>query len=222
MPVRRLVVVCAGMPRSGSTWLYNVVRHLQAAAGEPAYGAWIDDYDAADTSAVHIVKVHSFRPDLATGANVVLTSRRDLRDIAASLLGRNWATPANLIEKLAKMVDDHRRWLERSSFEVIYERMIAAREAEIAMLAEALGLRADRAAVGEVHRQVAGLSHRGDGLYHPDNLLHRNHILDGRSGYHREVVAAELVDQIDARFGPWLVRYGYTPAARADASTPDA
>ena len=152
----------------------------------------------------------------------MLTSRRDLRDIAASLLGRNWANPANLIEKLAKMVDDHRRWLVRSSFEVVYERMIAAREAEIAMLAEALGLPADRATVGEVHRQVEGLAHRGDGLYHPDNLLHRNHILDGRSGYHREVVAAELVDQIDARFGTWLVRYGYTPADRADASPPDA
>ena len=136
---RPSIVVCAGMPRSASTWLYNTLRYLLGAGGEPAYGAWIDDYDADHPSVVHVVKVHRFTPDLAATGDVVLTTRRDLRDIAASLSRRNWATADNLMVKLGKMVSDHQHCLPYSAYEVAYERMMPAKALEIARLADVLG-----------------------------------------------------------------------------------
>ena len=82
-----MIYVCAGMYRSGSTWLHNAVRLILARAGAPGLAAgWIANKDFLLTHETSVVKVHAFEEDLAgrEGA-IVLTSHRDLRDIMASL-----------------------------------------------------------------------------------------------------------------------------------------
>jgi len=53
-------VLCAGIPRSGSTWLYNAARLLLAHAAGPArvYGAWVEQYDPSHPEPWHVVKAH--------------------------------------------------------------------------------------------------------------------------------------------------------------------
>ena len=95
-----MLVLCNGMPRSGSTLQYNVVRCLaeaagrgeghgfnsihaghEAAPGEAALHAWSQDGD------LHVVKMHEVVPrlaDLLTDGSVrVCYIYRDLRDVAA-------------------------------------------------------------------------------------------------------------------------------------------
>ena len=78
------LILCAGIPRSGSTWLYNAARMLAshpARGDHPVYGAWIEHYDPSNPARVHVVKVHEPDEKLAWRASAVLTSRRDLRTL---------------------------------------------------------------------------------------------------------------------------------------------
>jgi hypothetical protein len=79
-------IICAGGYRSGSTWQYNVVREIFEASNiEYICG------DAAqikfDGSFNEIIKSHNYRPNFLEDA-IVLTTNRDIRDIAASAVRR--------------------------------------------------------------------------------------------------------------------------------------
>ena len=72
-------IVTAGMKRSGSTWLFNVVRMLaeRQYGKRNVYSAWYGDYDRADKREVHIVKVHGFDRSLVEAGTLVFTSARE-------------------------------------------------------------------------------------------------------------------------------------------------
>lgn len=63
------IIVIAGIKRSGSTWMFNVVRLM---------------CDLMEWE-VTIIKEHNWKPDLAKTANHVFTSRRIKKDIKKSL-----------------------------------------------------------------------------------------------------------------------------------------
>jgi hypothetical protein len=89
-----MIVVCLGMPRSGSTWAFNVVREMiEAASGE------VSAFEASNLSALDsirlgparsiVIRCHTLngsmlRLMLAANAKFVLTTR-DPRDCVASL-----------------------------------------------------------------------------------------------------------------------------------------
>lgn len=76
---RRIII--AGIYRSGSTWLFNVVRLIFPRC----YSCFESDYDPENDKPVHVIKAHKFRPDLIDHNTVVLTSWRDLEDIKKSM-----------------------------------------------------------------------------------------------------------------------------------------
>ena len=50
------LILSAGIPRSGSTWLYNAARLLLSAGGQDSLeAAWIEDYDRESPAALHLV-----------------------------------------------------------------------------------------------------------------------------------------------------------------------
>ena len=78
-----VIYLVAGMNRSGSTWLYNVLRHLLRRRHPDLYARGIEEYEPADPASAHLVKVHD-RPspshpailNLSQRAQLVFTSRR--------------------------------------------------------------------------------------------------------------------------------------------------
>ena len=53
---RSEIILSAGMPRSGSTWLFNAARLLLRANGEPSSG-WIGDWSSLPRKPVLLLKV---------------------------------------------------------------------------------------------------------------------------------------------------------------------
>src|SRR5262245_49638153 len=105
-----MIYVCAGMYRSGSTWLYNAVRLILAKAEVPGLAAgWIAEKDTLLKHKNPVVKTHAFDADLAACETaVVLTSHRDLRDVLASL-HRKFNTGFSL-QPLRDAVESHGNW----------------------------------------------------------------------------------------------------------------
>ncbi len=126
------LILSAGISRSGSTWLYNAARLLLSHDGAAKVaGAWIEDYDADDPAPVHLVKLHDPDAMLAEKADLVLTGRRDLRDIAASIQRMKWVDSEEaLLAFLDAVVAQHDFWSPRAQYEMVYEAMIAIRGAD--------------------------------------------------------------------------------------------
>lgn len=100
-------ILITGVPRSGSTWQYNVVRLALEQAGHTVYGAWKPDYDVYNKSEYHIIKIHGYDAELAKKAWQIFTSIRNPFDIVTSLQRRG-----TLINKgrLQKYIDDWSKW----------------------------------------------------------------------------------------------------------------
>jgi hypothetical protein len=212
-------VLCAGIPRSGSTWLYNAARLLltKARGQSGVHGAWIEQYDAGNPAAWHVVKVHEPRTGepLLWRAKVALTSRRDLRDIVASAWKRGWISDDTSAMAFADdVVRQHAFWAPRCAYEMVYERMREEPRDELRRIASALDVQIPDSTVAQVSGEIdaLGFDDADTRDFHPDTLLHKRHVLDGRVGYHAETLPVAVVANINERHAAWLTAHGYAGA----------
>jgi hypothetical protein len=210
MHSHKALVVCAGMPRSGSTWLYNVIRCLLKQAGKDVYGAWIGNYNPSNPSKTHIVKIHDFSEELAKKGDLIFTSRRDLRDIATSLMLRSWANQSDIVSKLNRIIESHQKWFDCSTYELIYERMIESKLKEVKALSEVLCLDLSSDSIQLALDRVESFKHEGEGLFDSESLLHKNHIQNGKPGHYQNILTEAITERINIEFKEWMSQYNYS------------
>lgn len=174
------------------------------------YGAWLDDYDSVDGRPIHVVKAHLPYPQMSDN-DVVLGSRRDLRDIAASAVLMGWCESAQqILDFVRGAVEMHEFWQARACAEVVYEELIVAPSDSIEAIAHALGIECDDKLVTATLARLDSLEGPSGGAqYNQETLLHESHRRHGGLGYYASVLAPEIIEAINAEFGPWLKRYGY-------------
>lgn len=138
---RKPTVVIAGVPRSGTTWLYNATRLLFEANGKQVNARWHRDYtpDADDDADVHVVKVHN-PEDLAFPYDLILTTNRPVVDRLASLIRMGWIAQdekavRNGIKKLEELCAF---WQQRSDLDVEFEMIRRQPERVIQSIADTL------------------------------------------------------------------------------------
>ncbi len=205
---RSEIILSAGMPRSGSTWLFNAARLLLCASEDPSSG-WIGDFACLPKKPLMLLKVHDHDPFLARHARTILYSYRDVRDALASSK-RKFATEPTLELARQWLISD-RRWREQATFVLRYESMLADPARSVRDLARALKLPvADADAVcrqlGQVEYQPA---RAGLGSYDRETLLHPGHVTDGRHRSWDGWLDRALVRQIEDECGDWLAENGY-------------
>jgi hypothetical protein len=177
------VIAIAGVPRSGSTWLFNAVRHLCEAAGETCYAAWVDDYAPADAPprAIDIVKLHN--PDTLTmPVNRILTTRRDLIERLASILRMGWISPEpdalrNAALGQARMAE---YWAAQTDCEITYQDIETNPAEAVARVARATDLPCDPSTAVEIadalremsEQETVVTNHRN---HDPETLMHPGH-----------------------------------------------
>ncbi|RVT49478.1 sulfotransferase domain-containing protein [Rubrivivax albus] len=216
-----MLVLSAGMPRSGSTWLYNALRLMLArrfpGPGELACG-WVGDIGRLPaTAACRLVKIHEWDDALVTQAEFVTWSYRDLRDAMASQ-HRKFGGALSL-QFADYLVRQDARWMTRADHVMRYEAMLADPRRELVRLANALKLPdIDPAAV---QRELEGLSFESEGprneAYHELTLLHRGHVTDGRAGSWRNGMPEDLARQIVSAHAGWFSARGYDTGNLDDA-----
>lgn len=204
-------VLIAGIPRSGSTWLYNIVRIMLQGRYASVNAQWIEDIGECELSEANVIKLHE--PDLnwQQRANRILLSKRDLRDIAASLVSMGWArSDADLIDAARNARQMHDFWASYASLDLRYEDALADRIHAVRQVASALSFDLSDDELAEIAAKVPQKANFvGSGGYDPMTLLHPNHVNDGRAGRWREQIAPRVADAIWDENSTWLKANGY-------------
>ncbi len=206
-------VVCAGMRRSGSTWLYNTVRLLCALQG-PTRGRFEDTWQINDDGKpieADIVKVHRFAESWLFGADKVLLTYRDLRDVVASAIRRGLIAnaPIPATQYLLKaVVSEYDRWEPYADLALAYADIMKDKVAATAKVAAVLNISTDPSVVAAM---VEALPLPTQGKEDIEILLHPKHFTDGRVGSFVETLASGVQPAIEAVFGDWMRAKGYLP-----------
>ena len=206
--------VCAGIARSGSTWLYNAMRVLLLRRYPGLCAGWVGDLEESDTTTAPAVLVKLHEPDetfLGAG-RIILTCHRDLRDIAASVQSMGWARDeAELLHYVANARTAHEFWLPHAAADLSYAEIIDTPREALRRVADAVSVPVPAATIEDLAAGLAAIpNNRAAGTPHdPEYLTHSNHRNDGRAGRWRDTLPAHLAREIAERHHDWLARMGY-------------
>lgn len=210
------VYLAAGMQRSGSTMLFNVIRLcLEERYAAGVSGGWIRDLGTLPIRDAVVLKVHDFNPVLCRRAAKIFYSFRDVRDALVSLRRKFGHEPSiDLCRDLLRNYLVAER-LGAPMFQ--FETFVADIPGTVGRVAGILGFPVDVAAVaarvpaadggGEA---AAGTGSGTDENYDKTTLLHGHHGTGTGNGAWRDELSPELRRAIAAEFGWWLDRHGYS------------
>jgi hypothetical protein len=208
-----ILYLSGGMPRSGSTWLFNAIRLILLSSSdiEKEYsGGWIGD--SLDFKRYVLIKIHGYDSDLISHAKFVAYSYRDVRDAIASNFRKFNLEPT--LKTASKWINAQEKWIGKSDVVVRYEDMIVDKLPIVNRLASKLNAVDIDANV--IVKQLESLSyHSGGGKskicpHNKLNLYHKGHITDGRHGSWRETLAPALVKTIEDKHRLWFEKNNYS------------
>jgi hypothetical protein len=207
---RSTIILSAGMPRSGSTWLFNAARLLLRAAGVPELSSgWIGDWSSLPKAERLLLKVHDYDGHLARHAPIILYSYRDIRDALASSQRKFGTEPTLALARRWLRSDE--RWRAKAGVVLRYESMLEDSLQSLCNLAEALAV--PHVDLDEVCAQLRHLERQSatddPDSYNRETLLHPGHVTDGRHGTWAQWLSPELVGQLEREFADWFRANGY-------------
>jgi hypothetical protein len=218
-----MVYVCAGMLRSGSTWLFNSIRLLLKHAELPDFASGaVGQKETLYQHKNALLKIHRFDAELAAEADVILTSHRDLRDVIASM-NRKFQAELSTAD-MVRWVKDYMRWAQVADYDLHYEQLLVDRLAELKKIAAALQLPPEtlkRLPYDAILREIEGEKFEkkySETLPHDsNNLLHAGHATDGRHGSWKGSIPERFIHEVETIFDGWLTAKGYLAAPAGTA-----
>jgi len=169
-------ILVAGVHRSGSTWVYNAVRHLLIEQGTPFHTAWIADYNRADPAPIHLVKAHhlkevSFEPDF-----ILTTLRRRIESIA-SLIRIGWVkdTAVDIVKADRRLERLYNDWNARTNLETAYRDILENPVPAVARIANCLGLDMSQDTFERIATDLSNQEEPSSNEYDKVTLIHPNH-----------------------------------------------
>lgn len=212
---KQIVILSAGMQRSGSTWLYNTARLLlmRSPLTKTITGfGWIGDLSKLPMKKIMLLKIHWFSQknlDLVL-PEIILYSYRDIRDALASIK-RIWNHEPSL-ELADRLIESDQQWRSHAHFIMRYESMMSDREGTLLALSDILKINGD-INIQEILAEIDALKYENQGdkkpSYHMANLLYKNHITDGRHGSWKGILDEKLLEQIQEKYRGWLIQNDY-------------
>ncbi len=205
----RPLVVSAGMPRSGSTLLFNILRETLATRwGDGLSAGWIHDLGELPRGRAFLIKVHTFEPFYRLRAAHSFYTYRDVRVAAVSRMRMFNLEPT--LKRFRWVIEQYQ--IAKASCDLIikYEDLIADPLSHTQAIARRLDITTDCEAVVA---KVLGLRPPTDaaGPYSMETLLHEGHVTNTGDDEWRRVLPRDLQDQVHAEFGWWFEECGYPP-----------
>lgn len=207
------IILSAGMPRSGSTWLFNAVRLLLLKTGYSIIAKWIDDFNESDLSGVDIglIKIHEFDSDWISRADFIVYSYRDIRDAIASAERKFSRKPS--LEYAKHLVENDYKWKKITHFVLKYESLLVEKESIIKDLSKTLNIAVNEHRIKNILDELDRISYYDPGSkndkYHLVNLLHTNHITNGAYGTWKNQLDEHLIFNIEKHCYQWFEDFGY-------------
>jgi len=205
---RQYNVLCAGMTRSASTWLYNAARLLVSNSldTEINYG-WVGDFEQLPLRSNCVIKLHNYDPALVRRSSHILYSYRDIRDVLGSMK-RVWNKKPS-IETADRLVSLFQKWTSEADFVVKYDDILEDKNQVIERLAETLGINNSNPQL--IIDEITNMNYSSEGpksVHNQINLFHKRHITDGRSNSWHGHVNPKLIAEIERRHQSWFEACG--------------
>lgn len=211
------IILSAGMPRSGSTWLFNAVRLLLLESGYSIVAKWIDDFNESDLLDVDIclIKIHQFKPEWIERADFIVYSYRDIRDAIASAERKFDLKPS--LEHAKYLVDNDYKWKKVAHFVLKYELLLIQKESILKDVSKKLDITVNEHQIKNILNELDRISYHDPGSknekYHLVNLLHANHITNGAHGTWINQLDQHLIFDLEKHCYQWFKDFGYGVAA---------
>lgn len=177
--MRRLVVLVAGVPRSGSTWVYNATRYLFEQGSAKVYSSWVGDYSPEEHQEcpIHIVKLHT-PEQLKNDYDIVITTNRPLKDRLASLVRMGWlaADEEKIRSSAVGQVKLERYWARLSDLEVSFNEINEDPVNAVLKIASATGVSCTLEQANDIAGKLSQMRVPDSDQPDPVTLIHPRHI----------------------------------------------
>jgi hypothetical protein len=224
-----MIAICAGLMRSGSVAMWQVMREIVVSTEEgeaPPLGTNFPHFAKkwAKHKKIYVTKLHRWHdsledyPQLDKAIAVLVV--RDVRDVVVSLHyfrdDPDWETTLNS-RGYKNYAEDYQDWLDKfpvgNIIVVKYEDFMADRPGTIIEVADFMGVpiteeeaeRIDEKWNIKANKKRAQESNE----YSSPDYMAQRHIRSGASRQWEDEIPSDLVSRIEDDHGEWLVKNGY-------------
>jgi hypothetical protein len=206
--------LAAGIPRSGSTWLFNALRLLLQIRYTNVYSSWIGDFvkPRSYSADAILLKLHSPDQEWAARTQNIFTSHRDLRDIAISSRDMGWVHDAQAMFATARSARAHHEyWARHALLDISYYDIVASPTDVLIALADVCEIEVSRMAVESLNTQLSSLACKEarSRSYDVENLMYPGHRFDGKPGRFQNALPREIAEEIWVQNRGWMEKMGY-------------
>lgn len=200
------LIFSAGMPRSGSTLLFNILRLiLEEQFGDDLTHGWVEDLKKMPRKNVFLIKTHSLDNHDRIRANKIFYTFRDIRDVMVSRL--------KIFDKEPNM-DIIRHYIRQDQFAkrhadmvIRYEDFIRNVPENIQKIARMLNYSDD---IDRIVKNLPDVKERSPLKYDASkSLLHGTHITGTQKEEWKKVLPKSLQRQIHEELSGWLKENNY-------------
>lgn len=221
-----MLVICNGMPRSASTWSFNVVRELLSDGGAQSFCGYDENLyrffkSAPPETRDLILKCHSLDPMglalVRSGAAKLIFTWRDPVDATASFMEMfepDFERSLAIIKIALDLMSEHKK--HGNGLLLKYDEIVQDGAQAVQRVATYLGLCTDRARAASIAEDMGldkmrrrleeigsldygpKLVRHEYGLYDPITLLNVDHIRHGGTGYGRQKLSFAQIERIES------------------------
>ena len=203
------LIVSAGMPRSGSTLLFNLLKNILLVKypDRLSYG-WIGDVKNLAKGDAYLIKTHGLDSYYCLRSQFKFYTYRDVRVAAVSAI-RKFDIEPN-IETVRGHIEQYNVAKENCDMIIKYEDLIANPLKYTKHITETLGITADQQELVDRCFNLQPPKEKTDGnSYSRETLLHKEHFTHTKDDEWRSVLPKELQKQINTEFAWWFEECGY-------------
>jgi len=204
------LILAAGMPRSGSTLLYNIIRLcLENKYQDALVSCWIEDVLDFPRGKIYLIKLHSIDGIyriFSWRASLIFYSYRDIRDVLVSR-ERKWGKKPS-IAICKKYIQPDVAAKKYANYIFKYEDFSNNLEGTIRFIANKLGIEVDTSKVLN-DLPSAWVDSRKNTGYDKITIMHGGHSTGTEPGTWRTSLPTELQNRIKEEFSWWLKENNY-------------
>lgn len=201
------LIIASGMPRSGSTLLYNITRLcLEEKYKSSIHAGYINEFSHFPKASVYLLKTHNVSLFLRLRASMIFYSYRDIRDALVSSQRKFNKEPS--IELCRSWIEEYKIAKKHATSLFKYEDFTKNVEEAIFIISKNIGVEIDAREILKKTPKV-WLDKRNN-LYHDKKtLLHGGHSTGTKRGAWKTNLSQEMQEEIIQEFAWWLHENNY-------------
>jgi FkbM family methyltransferase len=217
MPPDLKIIIC-GMPRSMTTWIFNVAAELLS--DNDVQTLWIapDDQDAegafTTSKGICLAKCHHYSKTLAEHADLTIYSFRDIRAVAVSCYRKFDLHYSS--DEITSWLDAHKQWTSSADISIRYEIANSNKESTLVEIKELINnisphlqLHEDELMLHKIDKKFTCKQTSESNSYSPKDMVLGQHRTFQPDPAHLSGIEKQIYQQTQEDFSTWLQQNGY-------------